>query len=241
MLENAFGQLHRPIRSHLERIGLEEPSDIQRIAIPPILQGKNVLVIAPTGTGKTLASVLPIFNMFLERRSAGETKGISILYITPLRALNRDIVRRLSEIGKELDIKVQVRHGDTPTSTRTMQARSPPEMLVTTPETLQAILPGRRMREHLKGVRWVVVDEIHELATDKRGVQLSLGLERLEHLTGRSFQRIGLSATVGEEEKVGQFLAGTGRPVTVAKSEELRQFEVQVQYVVPTSDDERCR
>jgi len=155
---------------------LEEPSDIQRIAIPPILEGKNVLVIAPTGTGKTLASILPIFNMFLERRSAGETKGISILYVTPLRALNRDIVRRLSEIGKELDIKVQVRHGDTPTSTRVMQAKSPPEMLVTTPETLQAILPGRRMREHLKGVRWVVVDEIHELATDKRGVQLSLAL-----------------------------------------------------------------
>lgn len=237
MLENTFAQLHRPIRTHLEKIGLEEPSDIQRIAIPPILQRKNVLVIAPTGTGKTLASILPIFNMFLEQRSAGETKGISILYITPLRALNRDIVRRLSEIGKELDIKVQVRHGDTPTSTRTMQARSPPEMLVTTPETLQAILPGRRMREHLKGVRWVVVDEIHELATDKRGVQLSLGLERLEHLAGRSFQRIGLSATVGEEEKVGQFLVGTERQVTIAKSEELRQFEVQVQYVAPTSDD----
>lgn len=237
MLENTFAQLHRPIRSHLEKIGLEEPSDIQRIAIPPILQGRNVLVIAPTGTGKTLASILPIFNMFLEKRSEGETKGISILYVTPLRALNRDIVRRLSEIGKELDIKVQVRHGDTPTSTRTMQARSPPEMLVTTPETLQAILPGRRMREHLKGVRWVVVDEIHELATDERGVQLSLGLERLEHLTGRSFQRVGLSATVGSEREVAQFLAGTDREVTVSKSEELRQFEVQVQYVPPTGED----
>ena len=237
MLENAFAQLHRPIRAHLEKIGLEEPSDIQRIAIPPILEGKHVLVIAPTGTGKTLASVLPIFNMFLERRSAGETKGISILYITPLRALNRDILRRLYEIGKELDIKVQVRHGDTPTSTRVMQAKSPPEMLVTTPETLQAILPGRRMREHLKGVRWVIVDEIHELATDERGAQLTLALERLEHLTGRIFQRIGLSATVGEEDKVGSFLVGTGRTVTVAKSEELRQFEVHVQYVPPTSED----
>jgi ATP-dependent Lhr-like helicase len=237
LLESTFAQLHKPIRAHLARIGLEEPSDIQKIAIPPILQGKNVLVIAPTGTGKTLASILPIFNMFLEQRASGETKGISILYVTPLRALNRDIVRRLTEIGKELDIKVQVRHGDTPTSTRVMQAKSPPEMLVTTPETLQAILPGRRMREHLKGVRWLVVDEIHELATDERGVQLSLALERLEHLAGRSFQRIGLSATVGEEGKIGQFLAGTERPVTVAKSEELRQFEVQVQYVTPTPED----
>ena len=237
MLENTFTQLHRPIRAHLEKIGLEEPSDIQRIAIPPILEGRNVLVIAPTGTGKTLASILPIFNMFLERRSASETKGISILYITPLRALNRDIVRRLTEIGKELDIKVQVRHGDTPTSTRTAQAKSPPEMLVTTPETLQAILPGKRMREHLKGVRWVVVDEVHELATDERGVQLSIALERLGYLTGRAFQRIGLSATVGEEEKVGKFLAGTGRPVTVAKSEELRQVDIQLEYVPPNAED----
>ena len=237
MLENAFTQLHKPIREHLERIGLEEPSDIQQIAIPPILEGRNVLVIAPTGTGKTLASVLPIFNMFLEARSAQERKGISILYVTPLRALNRDIVRRLTDIGKELDIKVQVRHGDTPTSQRATQARSPPDMLVTTPETLQAILPGRRMREHLKAVRWVVVDEIHELATDERGVQLSLGLERLEHLAGRSFQRIGLSATVGEEEKVGQFLVGTNRSVTIVKSSELRQVQIRIQYVNPTSQD----
>lgn len=237
MLENTFAQLHKPIRAHLEKVGLEEPSDIQRIAIPSILRGENVLVIAPTGTGKTLASILPIFNMFLERRSAGETKGISILYVTPLRALNRDIVRRLTDVGKELDIKVQVRHGDTPISARKMQAKSPPEMLVTTPETLQAILPGKRMREHLKGVRWVVVDEIHELATDERGVQLSVAMERLEHLTGRAFQRIGLSATVGEEEKVGKFLSGTARNVTVAKSEELRQIEIDVEYVPPTPAD----
>ena len=236
-MENSFAQLHRPIRAHLESVGLEEPSDIQQIAIPPILEGRNVLVIAPTGTGKTLACVLPIFNMFIERRSAGETKGISILYVTPLRALNRDIVRRLTDIGRELDIKVQVRHGDTTTSARTAQAKSPPEMLVTTPETLQAILPGKRMREHLKGVMWVVIDEIHELATDKRGIQLALALERLEHLTGRSFQRIGLSATVGEEEKVGQFLVGTNRSVTVAKSGELRQVQIGIQYVTPNSED----
>jgi len=237
LLENAFAQLHRPIRDHLERIGLEEPSDIQQIAIPPILEGRNVLLIAPTGTGKTLASVLPIFNMFLERRSGSEIRGISILYVTPLRALNRDIVRRLTDIGKELDIKVQVRHGDTPMSTRARQAKSPPDMLVTTPETLQAILPGRRMREHLKSVRWVVIDEIHELATDERGVQLSLALERLQRLAGRSFQRVGLSATVGEQDKVGNFLAGTGREVTIVKSSELRHIQIQIQYVTPTSQD----
>src|SRR5271167_4007196 len=116
MLTNTFAQLHRAIRDHLERVGLEEPSDIQNIAIPSILQGKSVLIIAPTGTGKTLASILPVFNMFMEQRSEHQMKGISILYVTPLRALNRDIVRRVANIGKELDIKVEVRHGDTSTS-----------------------------------------------------------------------------------------------------------------------------
>ena len=96
---------------------------------------------------------------------------------------------------------------------------------------------GKRMREHLKGVRWVVVDEVHELATDERGVQLSLALERLGYLSGRAFQRIGLSATVGEEEKVGKFLAGTDRPVTIAKSDELRHVDIQLEYVPPTAED----
>jgi ATP-dependent helicase Lhr and Lhr-like helicase len=237
MLSNTFAQLHRAIRDHLEKIGLEEPSDIQNIAIPPILQGKNVLIIAPTGTGKTLASILPVFNLFIGLRSEHQMKGISILYVTPLRALNRDIVRRVSDIGKELEIKVEVRHGDTSTSARAHQARFPPDMLVTTPETLQAILPGRRMREHLREVRWVIIDEVHELATDERGIQLSVALERLQHLTGRNFQRIGLSATVGEERKVAQFLVGTNREVDVIKSEQLRRVEIRVDYVQPTVQD----
>jgi ATP-dependent Lhr-like helicase len=234
-----FSELQKPLRTQLERLGVTEPSDIQRIAIPKILAGENVLVIAPTGTGKTLASVLPIFDMFVSARSGNETKGISILYVTPLRALNRDILRRLAEVGAQLDIKVQVRHGDTPTSVRALQARSPPNMLITTPETLQAILPGRKMREHLRGVRWVVVDEIHELATDERGTQLVIGLERLRELTGRDFQRVGLSATIGDPGRVGLFLVGNSRKVLIAKSDETRNFEVTVEYVPPTKDDER--
>lgn len=237
MSENAFQLLSKPVRRQLEREEIAEPSEIQKLAIPAILEGKNILVIAPTGTGKTYAAVLPIFDLFLSARSMEKPVGISLLYITPLRALNRDLLRRLSEIGKDLDIDVQVRHGDTVASVRTKQAKFPPNMLITTPETLQAILPGKRMREHLKHVKWVIVDEIHELATDKRGTQLAVALERLRQLTGREFQRIGLSATIGEEDKVARFLAGTSREVKTIKSSELRMFDVTVEYVTPTKDD----
>jgi len=237
--DDAFSLLQRPVREQLGKLEIEEASDIQRLAIRPILEGKNALLIAPTGTGKTLAAVLPVFDLFVAARSRNETRGISILYVTPLRALNRDILRRLSEIGADLGIKVQVRHGDTPTATRTLQARAPPDMLITTPETLQAILPGKRMRQHLRHVRWVVVDEIHELATDKRGVQLALGLERLGDLTSQDFQRIGLSATVGDEQRIARFLAGSERDAVIAKSKEGRGFEVKVDYVSPSSADRR--
>ena len=234
---DAFALLQKPLREQVAKLDIGEASDIQRLAIPPILEGKNVLLIAPTGTGKTLAAVLPAFDLFVAARSRDETRGISILYVTPLRALNRDILRRLSDMGAELGIKVQVRHGDTPTATRVLQAKAPPDMLITTPETLQAILPGKRMRQHLRNVRWVIVDEIHELATDKRGVQLALGLERLRNLTSQEFQRIGLSATIGDEGRVSKFLAGTGRDAVIVKSKEGRGFEVQVDYVSPTSTD----
>ena len=109
-------------------------------------QGENVLLIAPTGTGKTEAVLLPIFSKLVEQKSA-EQKGIQVIYITPLRALNRDMLKRLQYWSQKLDITVDVRHGDTEMKIRRKQAKQPPQMLVTTPETLQAILPGSQMRQ----------------------------------------------------------------------------------------------
>src|SRR5437667_56731 len=140
-------------------------------------------------------------------------------------------------MGRDLDVKIEVRHGDTPTSARFRQAKSPPDMLITTPETLQSILVGKRMKEHLRAVRWVVVDAVHELATDERGVQLSIALERLLELTGREFQRIGLSATIGEPERIGQFLVGTGRRVSILRSDEERGLQITIGSVSPTGKD----
>jgi ATP-dependent helicase Lhr and Lhr-like helicase len=238
MPSSAFSVLKPAVLERLEKEGFLEASPIQQLSIPAILRGENVLLIAPTGTGKTLAAILPVMDEFLEKRSSEKIHGISILYITPLRALNRDLLRRLEQMGRDLDVKIQVRHGDTSLSARAQQAKSPPDMLITTPETLQSILVGKKMKEHLRAVRWIVVDEVHELATDERGVQLSLALERLFELTKTEFQRIGLSATIGEPERIAQFLAGTNRKIRILRSDEERGLEIRIGSVSPTHKDQ---
>ena len=184
------------------------------MAIPRILCGKNVLLLSPTASGKTEAALLPHLSQLVteERR-----KGIAILYVTPLRALNRDLFRRATQLTAKIGVRCEIRHGDTTASQRRKQSRDPPEMLITTPETLQAILPSRAMRKHLRSLRAVIVDEIHELAEDKRGAQLTVALERLRLITRRRFQRIGLSATVGDPEKVADFLVGSGGRCEIVK------------------------
>ena len=210
---DAFTHLGATVRAALSERGFETPTEPQRKAIPPIAAGRNALVLAPTGSGKTETAMLPVLDALVEARPApGDppNHGISALYVTPLRALNRDMMDRLEWWGDRLDVEVAVRHGDTTRYERSKQADDPPDVLITTPETLQAILTGSKMRAALADVDHVVVDEVHELASAKRGAQLTVGLERLRRVAG-PFQRIGLSATVGSPEEVGRFLVGCGR------------------------------
>jgi len=233
--KNAFSLLVKPIRRLIEQKGFSSPTEPQEKTISKILDGKNVLLISPTATGKTEAAVLPVLNALL--LTPERPPGIKVLYITPLRALNRDILERLQWWCNNLDIKLSVRHGDTETRERTRQARSPPDMLITTPETLQAILPGWIMRQHLAQVRWVIVDEVHEMADSKRGSQLSLALERLRWVAGKEFQTIGLSATIGSPERVAQFLAGNGRPVEIVRVPVARLMKLHILFPQPTPED----
>ncbi len=233
---SVFELLAKPVRKGLKELGFSEPTLPQTLAFPPVLEGKNVLLIAPTGTGKTEAVLLPVFSRLVEQKNQ-EQKGIQVIYITPLRALNRDMFKRLTFWSEQLDITVEVRHGDTEMKIRRKQALRPPQMLVTTPETLQAILPGSQMRRHLSNVQCVIIDEVHDLAESKRGAQLAIALERVLEVTGKEFQRIGLSATVGNPEEVARFIAGTNRKISIVQAVLAKSYRYRVEYLTPTEKD----
>ncbi len=234
-----MAQLRPEVTRVAKAKGFTEWTEIQEKAIPLILAGKNVLAIAPTGFGKSEVSFLPILSKILDlheeetKRAADaseglpQKQGIKALYITPLRALNRDMLSRLESWCALLGISITVRHGDTTQTERRKQRDKPAEIFVTTPETLQSMLVAPILSESLVNVRFVVVDEVHELADSKRGIQLSLGLERLREKTKpNAFQVIGLSATVGNEEEVARFLAADA---VVVKSGLERKIDAAVE------------
>lgn len=223
-----FDYLVEPIREFLLESGISEPTPPQAQASPHIAKGENVLVIAPTGSGKTEAAMLPLLSRLV---TEGHVEGVSLLYITPLRALNRDMLRRLKLWCSKLDLTIDIRHGDTPIPQRNRQSRHPPDLLITTPETLQAVLPGRRMRENLRHLKAVVVDELHNLVESKRGVQLCVGLERLSRISP-GFQLVGLSATVGTPEVAARFLFGEKHYVVI-KTDAPKEFDYSIEYPVP--------
>src|SRR5437016_701333 len=198
--------------------GLTEP---QAYAVPLIHDGKSVLVSSPTGSGKTLTAFLSIINELYAKQLRGELEErIYCLYVSPLKALANDIHRNLEEPLRELTelaqregkpvpaIRVGVRSGDTSPQERQRQVRRPPHIFITTPESIAIILSTPKFREHFANVEWVILDEIHEVCSSKRGSLLSICLERLREQTGRDFVRIGLSATIAPIEEEAKFLAG---------------------------------
>jgi ATP-dependent Lhr-like helicase len=217
-------QLDERVLACIRKRGFIELSEIQDQAIPRVLGGEHLLLIAPTGTGKTESAMLPVFSGMLSLPAG----GFRAIYVTPLRSLNRDMLQRLEWWCRELQFSIGVRHGDTPASERRKQALNPPDLLITTPETLQAIFMGKVLRKHFNQVRYVIIDEIHELAGSKRGAQLAVGLERITAYAGE-FQRIGLSATVGNPEDVGRFLCGL-RPFRIVQVPVAKNLDISVTY-----------
>ena len=178
--------------------------------------------------------MLPI----MQRLCEGERGGIRCIYVTPLRALNRDLLRRLREFCDALGLTVAVRHGDTPQAERTAQSKNPPDIMITTPETLQVMFTGKNLRKHMASARHVVIDEIHELAEDERGAQLSIALERLVKIAGE-YQRIGLSATVGSIEEISCFLGGKGRAVSTLRVSAVKDMRINVESPLAEDADQK--
>jgi ATP-dependent helicase Lhr and Lhr-like helicase len=234
--QNVFQLLSPPLVEALRERGFDSPTDPQEKLVPIVREGKNALLMAPTGTGKTEAALLPILDAML-REGESREKGTKLLYITPLRALNRDMLERMQWWCKRFDIRLGVRHGDSSQAERTNMSFAPPDILITTPETLQILLVGRRIRQNLAKLRWVVVDEVHELSEDKRGSQLSVGLERLRDVAEKEFQIVGLSATVGSPEKVAEFLVGRGRQCEVVRVPVEKSLALRVEAPRVTGED----
>jgi ATP-dependent Lhr-like helicase len=205
----------------------EDPTPAQELAWPAIAAGRNVLLSAPTGSGKTLAAFL----WGLDRLVAAPRRreGTRLVYVSPLKALSYDIERNLRAPLQGIggDISVAIRTGDTPQRERQAMARKPPDVLITTPESLYLILTSRA-REMLAGAEWVIVDEIHAVAQTKRGAHLALTLERLDHAAGGRLQRIGLSATQRPLEEVGRFLVGTGRDCTIVDTGLRKELDLRI-------------
>ncbi|MCP4138329.1 MAG: DEAD/DEAH box helicase, partial [bacterium] len=233
-----------------EQVGT--PTDAQVKAWPEIAAGKNVLVSAPTGSGKTLTAFLWAINQLVT--GTWPTGEVRILYISPLKALNNDVQKNLIKPLTELrqvfekagvefpSISVLTRSGDTPPGDRRRMLKRPPEILITTPESLNIILSSKNSRRILLGVGTVILDEIHALVGGKRGTHLITAIERLIPLSGE-FQRIALSATVNPLERVADFVGGyivrgessssphyIKRPVSIIRSAISKQYSIKVYF-----------
>ncbi len=227
-----------PPNHHLDslfgKFGFSKLTEIQKKASPVILQKKDCLVIAPTGSGKTECSVIPIFSLLKNVKKTGKIKA---LYITPLRALNRDVFRRITKYADQNQLTIEIRHGDTSQKDRKKITENPPDILITTPETLVILLTQVKMLAALTDLEWIVIDEVHELLSSERGSQLSLSIERLELNSKYPLTKIGLSATVGNVDEAGKFVVGTKRKCEIIRDTSVRKYDVEIKYVDGTITD----
>ncbi|KSW12350.1 hypothetical protein CF15_06310 [Pyrodictium occultum] len=223
-IRGAFRLLHPVLQKVLARYGYIRLTEIQEKVIPEVLRGNHVLAIAPTGSGKTEAALFPVFSSLIGARPG----SVYAVYITPLRSLNRDIFKRMKSIAAAIGLELVVRHGDSTASEKKRFLENPPHIMVTTPESFYFLLSVDRFRQSIRGLKYIIVDEAHELVSDKRGAELSLAIERVARLYARSrLQIIGLSATVSDPFTIARLLAGD-RYVRIVEADGAKRYHVTV-------------
>ena len=238
--ESIFSILN-PIVSRWFKNKFGKFSEPQKFSVIDINSRKNILVSASTGSGKTLTAFLSILNHLIDCSEKGILENkVYVVYCSPLKALNKDVSLNLIEplqemeeqAGKKFGIRIGVRTGDTTAAEKQKMLANPPHILVTTPESLALMLSSPKFKDHLRNVDWFIVDEIHALAENKRGVHLSISMERLQRLSP-AMSRVGLSATVAPLENVAHFLVGN-RKCEIVDIPSLKKLDLQV--VSPVAD-----
>jgi ATP-dependent helicase Lhr and Lhr-like helicase len=226
---DALNVFSEATRAWFER-SFDAPTPAQEQGWPVIASGEHTLIQAPTGSGKTLAAFL----YAIDRLTTRPAEGLRVLYVSPLKALNYDIERNLRGplAGLQSPLRIAVRTGDTPQKERAAMLRHPPDILITTPESLFLMLTSQA-RDVLRSVDTLIIDEVHAIAGTKRGSHFALSVERLERLVEKPFQRIGLSATQRPLEEIGRFVAGA-RPIHLVDAGVAKQLDLQV--VIPLED-----
>src|ERR1700722_1107961 len=247
--------LFHPVTAAWFRAVFENPTAPQRLGWPAIARGENTLILAPTGSGKTLTAFLWCLNRLMLHRAENETEGCRVIYISPLKALAVDVERNLrsplagiANMARQAGVpfhppEISIRTGDTSQKERSRFRRHPAEILITTPESLYLLLTSDASAS-LRRVDTVIIDEIHAVVPTKRGAHLALSLERLEAITEGKVQRIGLSATQRPLEEVAHFLGGASwtnedaatayRPVTIVDASEPKKLDLRIE--VPVED-----
>ena len=216
--------------------GFTNLTNIQAKSLPVICRRKDSILIAPTGSGKTEAAILPVLTMIRDS-NVEKYKGIKALYITPLRSLNNDVFRRIEKYSSCLGLRLEIRHGDTSAVKKKKMSDNPPDVLITTPETLGIILTNSLIIGHLTSVQWVIIDEVHELLPNERGSHLSVSLERLEKVARSRPSRIGLSASVSDPHEAGKFVVGSDRNIAVLTDRSMREYDIEIKYVNGSIND----
>ena len=233
---NENKSIEQELALKFKKEGFESLTAIQEKALPVIARKINCLLVAPTGSGKTEAAVLPIFGMVSSSSPVG-SGNIRVVYITPLRALNNDVFRRIIKYAKSEGLRVEIRHSDSTPTTRRRIVESPPDILITTPESLGVVLSSEKVTLAMHHLEWVIVDEVHELIGRERGAHLSIGLERLQAASSRQITRIGLSATVGNLAEAANFISGASRKHAILVDGYKRQYDIELKYIDGSLND----